>query len=63
MDGELVTMIETPKTRWLIVSEGIFSQKKKKRHIDTVSRYTQPEKLGTNEYSCSKCGGTLQVNF
>ncbi|RCH79525.1 hypothetical protein CU098_007098, partial [Rhizopus stolonifer] len=22
--------------------------------------YTQPEKLGTNEYSCSKCGGTLQ---
>lgn len=23
-------------------------------------RYTQPEKLGPNEYSCSKCGNTFQ---
>ncbi|CAO3696100.1 unnamed protein product [Rhizopus stolonifer] len=27
---------------------------------DCLERYTQPEKLGANEYSCSKCGGTLQ---
>lgn len=24
-------------------------------------RYTQPERLGTNVYSCSKCGNTFQV--
>jgi hypothetical protein len=24
-------------------------------------RYTQPEKLGPNEYSCGKCGNTFQV--
>jgi ubiquitin carboxyl-terminal hydrolase 22/27/51 len=28
---------------------------------DCLERYTQPEKLGANEYSCSKCGYTFQV--
>ncbi|KAG1602373.1 hypothetical protein G6F47_002825 [Rhizopus delemar] len=27
---------------------------------DCLERYTQPEKLGANEYSCSKCGYTFQ---
>lgn len=29
--------------------------------LDCLDRYTQPEKLGPNEYSCSKCGNTFQV--
>ncbi|CAO3624062.1 unnamed protein product [Mucor fragilis] len=28
--------------------------------LDCLDRYTQPEKLGPNEYSCSKCGNTFQ---
>ncbi|KAI7863446.1 hypothetical protein BDF14DRAFT_1844329 [Spinellus fusiger] len=28
--------------------------------MDCLDRYTQPEKLGHNEYSCSKCGNTFQ---
>ncbi|KAI9028353.1 hypothetical protein CLU79DRAFT_563267 [Phycomyces nitens] len=28
--------------------------------MDCLDRYTQPEKLGNNEYSCSKCGNTFQ---
>ncbi|KAI8967242.1 hypothetical protein BDF20DRAFT_1004934 [Mycotypha africana] len=28
--------------------------------LDCLDRYTQPEKLGLNEYSCSKCGNTFQ---
>jgi ubiquitin carboxyl-terminal hydrolase 22/27/51 len=28
--------------------------------LDCLDRYTQPEKLGQNEYSCSKCGNTFQ---
>lgn len=27
---------------------------------DCLDRYTHPEKLGTNEYNCSKCGKTGQ---
>ncbi|KAI7883276.1 cysteine proteinase [Lichtheimia hyalospora FSU 10163] len=27
---------------------------------DCLDRYTHPEKLGQNEYSCSKCGNTFQ---
>ncbi|KAI7852109.1 hypothetical protein BDC45DRAFT_588647 [Circinella umbellata] len=28
--------------------------------MDCLDRYTHPEKLGPNEYSCSKCGNTFQ---
>ncbi|KAI8973886.1 hypothetical protein BDB01DRAFT_807992 [Pilobolus umbonatus] len=28
--------------------------------LDCLDRYTQPERLGSNEYSCSKCGNTFQ---
>ncbi|KAI9247187.1 hypothetical protein BDA99DRAFT_553451 [Phascolomyces articulosus] len=28
--------------------------------MDCLDRYTHPEKLGQNEYSCSKCGNTFQ---
>ncbi|ORY94944.1 hypothetical protein BCR43DRAFT_494854 [Syncephalastrum racemosum] len=28
--------------------------------MDCLDRYTQPEKLGPNEYSCSNCGNTFQ---
>lgn len=29
--------------------------------MDCLDRYTQPEKLGPNVYSCGKCGNTFQV--
>ncbi|KAI7895802.1 uncharacterized protein EV154DRAFT_493818 [Mucor mucedo] len=49
-----------PNGRRVSLDDPIRSNKQGNTLLDCLDRYTQPEKLGPNEYSCSKCGNTFQ---
>lgn len=49
------------ETHLLIASKGLVCSFESLLKLTYYIRYTQPERLGANVYSCSKCGNTFQV--